>query len=71
MDPHPDEDPLPFYSFTGREAVFDVIYTPLESRFLARAKAAGCRVENGFNMLTLQAKYQYRLFFGSEYPEEI
>ncbi len=39
---HPSEnlDPLLFYDFTGREIVYEVIYTPPETRLLERARLA-------------------------------
>ena len=56
-------DPIPDYAFTGRELVYDLRYVPEETPLMARARAAGCRVENGFSMLQAQARLQRRLFF--------
>ena len=56
-------DPIPDYSFAGRELVYDLRYVPEETPLMARARAAGCRVENGFSMLQAQARLQRRLFF--------
>ncbi len=55
-------DPLSFHSFTGRECVYDLVYEPDVTPTLARAAAAGCRVENGFSMLCAQAREQRRLY---------
>ena len=55
-------DPVPFHSFTGREAVYDLVYAPAETPLLKRARAAGCRVENGMSMLAAQAREQRRLY---------
>ncbi len=71
MSPETDNDPLEFYEFDGHEAVFDAIYSPEETKMLARARAAGCGVENGRRMLYEQAYIQYELFTGREYPREI
>ena len=57
-------DPIPDYVFTGRELVYDLRYEPAETPLMARARAAGCRVENGFSMLEAQARLQRKLFFG-------
>ena len=57
-------DPIPEYAFTGREQVYDLRYEPAETPLMARARAAGCRVENGFSMLEAQARFQRKLFFG-------
>lgn len=59
-------DPIPEYEFTGRELVYDLRYEPAETPLMARARAAGCRVENGFSMLKAQARLQRKLFFGKD-----
>ncbi|MCL2044027.1 MAG: type I 3-dehydroquinate dehydratase [Treponema sp.] len=65
------DDPLAMYSFCGREDVMDIIYKPEMTPFLTRAANAGCRVQNGFDMLIRQAKYQYTHFTGKEFPEHL
>ncbi len=55
-------DPIPDYVFTGRELVYDLVYVPAVTPLMARAAAAGCRVENGFSMLLAQAREQRRLY---------
>ena len=59
-------DPIPFYTFHGHEAVYDIIYKPEETPIMLRAKAAGCTVENGYSMLLNQAYGQFSLFTGVE-----
>ena len=56
-------DPVPEYSFSGCEMVYDLRYEPPETPLMARARAAGCRVENGFSMLVAQGRLQRELFF--------
>ncbi len=67
MSPDTDGDPLDFYSFSGREAVYDIIYHPEKTKMLKRAEKAGCRICNGYSMLKNQAWLQYKLFTGEEY----
>lgn len=55
-------DPIPDYVFTGRELVYDLGYVPAVTPLMARAAAAGCRVENGFSMLQAQAREQRRIW---------
>jgi len=55
-------DPIPEYAFTGKELVYDLVYVPAETPLMARARAAGCRVENGLSMLIAQAAGQRRLY---------
>jgi 3-dehydroquinate dehydratase / shikimate dehydrogenase len=66
MSPAEDADPAPGLVFTGKEIVFDVIYSPPMTRFLRRASDAGCTVLNGSEMLLEQAREQFRLFTGHE-----
>ena len=58
----PEADPVPFYSFKGTEAVYDLVYVPETTAIMARAKSAGCRVQNGMTMLVEQAREQRRLY---------
>ena len=44
--------------------VSDVIYTPIETEFLAVARGKGCRVMNGAGMCVHQAAESFRLFTG-------
>jgi len=62
-----NEDPLAFYSFSGDENVFDVIYAPEKTALLKRAEHAGCAVSNGYTMLRYQAYKQFELFTGGSY----
>jgi len=55
-------DPIPDYVFAGRELVYDLRYVPETTPLMARARAAGCRVENGFSMLVAQARGQQARF---------
>ncbi len=69
MLPETEKDPLAFYSFSGREAVFDIIYTPEKTKMLLRAEEAGCKVSGGFSMLKYQAHDQFKLFTGEDYAK--
>jgi 3-dehydroquinate dehydratase/shikimate dehydrogenase len=71
MEPDIEGDPLELYKFSGREAVMDLIYKPEKTRFLKRAAAAGCAVQNGYDMLLRQARYQYACFFGEDFPPQL
>ena len=64
------QDPLDWYDFTGREIAYEIIYVPKWTAFLKRAKAAGCRLLFGEDMLVHQAFGQFRRFTGMEYPLE-
>jgi 3-dehydroquinate dehydratase/shikimate dehydrogenase len=65
------QDPLALYSFSGKENVIDMVYKPEMTAFLKRAADAGCRVQNGYDILIRQARYQYAQFSGKEFPEHL
>jgi 3-dehydroquinate dehydratase/shikimate dehydrogenase len=71
MEGYDNTDPLELYTFTGKEAVMDLIYTPAKTPFLKRAEASGCRIINGYDMVIRQACLQYACFTGKEIPRQI
>jgi 3-dehydroquinate dehydratase/shikimate dehydrogenase len=71
MEGYDNADPLELYTFTGKEAVMDIIYTPAKTLLLKRAEASGCRILNGYDMVIRQACLQYVRFTGKEIPHQI
>jgi 3-dehydroquinate dehydratase/shikimate dehydrogenase len=71
MEGYEESELLDLYSFTGKEVVMDLIYTPPQTTFLKRAAAAGCRTLNGFDMVIRQACLQYSHYMGKEVPVQI
>jgi 3-dehydroquinate dehydratase/shikimate dehydrogenase len=65
--PDRDNDPLYFYNFSGKEALYDIIYMPEVTPVMARAAQAGCRTAGGFSMLQHQGYEQFLLFTGEAY----
>ncbi|MCL2123650.1 MAG: shikimate dehydrogenase [Desulfovibrionaceae bacterium] len=70
---HEGRNPLPPEAFTQRHAkprmAYDLIYTPLTTRFLAEAEAAGWQTQDGLAMFIAQAQAQFRLWTGREFSE--
>ena len=64
----PEESPWPAARHRRGSVVFDTVYTPLETRLLCDARAAGARIVHGLDMFILQAAEQYRRFTGREAP---
>jgi 3-dehydroquinate dehydratase/shikimate dehydrogenase len=50
--------------------VFDLVYNPLETELLRRARALGARTIHGFEMLALQGARQFELWTGKPAPLE-
>lgn len=69
---HPDEEatPVPAAVLSSYDLVFDAVYTPLHTRLLRDAAAAGCATVTGDEMFVGQAADQFRLFTGLEAPVE-
>lgn len=62
MSPAVENTPLPDYPFHPKLIVFDLIYTPSETRLLREAKAAGSQIINGSIMFHVQAVKQIQLW---------
>jgi 3-dehydroquinate dehydratase/shikimate dehydrogenase len=57
--------------FPGVRLAYDLVYNPLETRFLREARAAGCETLGGIEMLVAQAVAQLKIWFGSEPDIEV
>lgn len=62
----PEASPWPAERHRAGSVVFDTVYTPLTTRLLHDAQAAGARTVQGLDMFILQAAEQYRRFTGRE-----
>jgi 3-dehydroquinate dehydratase/shikimate dehydrogenase len=49
----------------GVRLAYDLVYNPLETRFMREARAAGCETIGGLEMLIAQAVEQFRLWTGA------
>lgn len=70
---HPKEDAslVPAGLFRPGQVVFDVVYTPLETRLLADARSRGLKVISGVEMFINQAVLQFGHFTGVDAPGEV
>jgi 3-dehydroquinate dehydratase/shikimate dehydrogenase len=59
---------VPASALPGFKLVFDAVYTPLETRLLREAAAAGAIAVNGVDMFVGQAAEQFALFTGNTAP---
>ncbi len=71
MHPKVDASLVPPALFRPGQAVFDIVYTPLETRLLADARAKGLKVVSGVEMFVNQAVLQFREFTGQDAPIEV
>jgi len=70
---HPKENVslVPVGLFRPGQSVFDIVYTPLETRLLADARSHGLTVISGVEMFINQAVLQFRHFTGIDPPVEV
>jgi shikimate 5-dehydrogenase len=60
--------------FSGRipaDVVFDMVYNPLETVLIARARAQGCTVVPGIQMFIEQAVRQFEIWTGETAPRSV
>ena len=67
---HPDTDVTPIgkQSLSADMVVMDIIYNPLNTRFLKDANDSGCRTVNGLDMFVFQGAHQFELWTGKKAP---
>ncbi len=53
------------------DVVFDMVYNPLETELLKRAKAQGCGVIQGLEMFLAQAAQQFEIWTGETAPASV
>jgi shikimate dehydrogenase len=71
MHPKIDASPVPNRLLRSGQAVFDIVYTPLETKLLREARAKGLQTVSGVEMFIYQAVLQFEEFTGSDAPEEV
>ena len=72
MSPHVDG--LPWnesVAFRTDQVVYDLIYSPAETRLLAKAKADGAQTINGLGMLVWQGAIAFELWTGQPAPIDV
>ncbi len=62
---------VPRASLRGRRVAYDLVYNPLETRFLADAREEGCITISGLEMLVAQAALQFELWTNSKPPIDL
>jgi shikimate dehydrogenase len=60
------ETPAISDQLAGAGLVYDLIYNPIETRFLKEAREAGCQTLGGLQMLVAQAAIQFELWTGKK-----
>ena len=71
MHPNQDASLIPSDLFRSGQVVFDIVYTPLETKLLAHAKSRGLTIICGVEMFINQAVLQFEQFTGVNAPVEV
>ncbi|WP_298039548.1 shikimate dehydrogenase [uncultured Desulfuromonas sp.] len=71
MHPHEDASLVPAELFRPEQVLFDIVYTPLETKLLSGARSRGAQVIHGVEMFVNQAALQFERFTGEEAPVEV
>lgn len=64
MYPKNENTPIDLERFTSLEGVIDVVYNPIRTKLVLKAKEMGLKSEGGLYMLGAQAVYAYEHFSG-------
>jgi 3-dehydroquinate dehydratase / shikimate dehydrogenase len=68
---HEGQSIIPRAAWRNRKIAYDLIYNPLETRFLADAREQGCTALCGIEMLAAQAARQFELWTGRKPPVDL
>jgi 3-dehydroquinate dehydratase/shikimate dehydrogenase len=68
---HIDQTPATQQQLNGARFVYDLVYNPMETRFLQEASEAGCKTLGGLEMLVAQARMQFELWTGRKTSSSI
>ena len=61
--PNVNECPdIPYDGLTREHLLFDLIYNPIQTKFLICGEIKGAAISNGFNMLELQAEKSWDIW---------
>ncbi|MDK2820122.1 MAG: shikimate dehydrogenase [Clostridia bacterium] len=71
MWPKVEDTPLPGGGFKKGQWVYDLVYNPIETKFLKQARERGCYVISGLSMLLYQGAEAFTLWTGQDAPVEV
>jgi shikimate dehydrogenase len=71
MHPNVDRSPVPADLLSSDLCVMDIIYNPLETKFLKDAKSAGANVVSGLEMLIYQGAVAFEIWTNCPAPVDV
>jgi len=71
MHPKTEDTLVPKELLRPEHVVFDIVYTPRETRLLREARSVGCKTIPGLEMFVNQAVVQFELWTGRDAPVDV
>jgi shikimate dehydrogenase len=65
------DSPLNRSQLLSDKVVLDLVFTPVDTKFLEQAKKAKCKIIEGYQVSLYQACYQFELYTGYSAPVEV
>ena len=62
---HPNDNlapAIPYHFISANHYLYDLVYKPAETLFLSEGKKRGAAVQNGYEMLLIQAEESWRIW---------
>lgn len=69
MSPNTNETILTANDLSIHQVIFDIVYNPLNTKFIQEAQRAGCKTITGDRMFLLQAIKQFEIWTGEKAPK--
>jgi shikimate dehydrogenase len=63
--------PIPYEFLTSEHFLFDLIYNPEKTLFLKKGEELGALIQNGFEMLELQAEENWKIWNTDAEPTDL
>lgn len=57
---------IPYEALTNRHFLYDLVYNPEETEFLREGRLRGAQIQNGYQMLVLQAEASWKIWNASQ-----
>ena len=71
MDHKTEEEAIPWERLSSNVTVMDIVYSPLETTLLRKARTRGCGTINGACMLVHQGAESLRIWLGIDPPIKV
>lgn len=71
MTPKVDDTLIPSHLIRENQVIFDIVYTPMETKLIKEARTAGALTVLGLGMFVHQAAIQFELWTGQDAPIDL